>query len=218
MMKEQFYPVNMKLGGRRCAIVGGGHIALRRAKALVAAGAIVTVIAPQALPEIVDLSREGVIRWIVEPFTASHIVGMFLVVCATDDEAVNRAAAWSSKATGALVNMAAPPTELSDFTVPAQAGHGQLLLTVSTAGASPELSRVLCRELADNFAEVYGTWLDRLAPLRQEAQKKFSGSEVREIFWRSALDDEVMALVRQRKYDEAEARVKDAIARFRPQS
>ena len=53
---------------------------------------------------------------------------------------------------------------------------------------------------------------------RQEAQKKFSGSEVREIFWRSALDDEVMALVRQRKYDEAEARVKDAIARFRPQS
>mgnify|MGYP000863428212 CR=1 FL=1 len=218
MMKEQFYPVNMKLGGRRCAIVGGGHIALRRAKALVAAGAIVTVIAPQALPEIVDLSREGVIRWIAEPFTASHIVGMFLVVCATDDEAVNRAAAWSSKATGALVNMVAPPTELSDFTVPAQAGHGQLLLTVSTAGASPELSRVLCRELVDNFVEVYGTWLDRLAPLRQEAQKKFSGSEVREIFWRSALDDEVMALVRQRQYDEAEARVKDAIARFRPQS
>lgn len=218
MMNEQVYPVNLRLSGRRCAIVGGGHIALRRAKALLAAGAVVTVVAPKALPEIVDLSREGKLHWIPEAFTASHIVGMFLVVCATDDEAVNRAAAWSAKATGALVNMAASPTELSDFTVPAQAGHGQLLLTVSTAGASPELSRVLCRELADNFAEVYGTWLDRLAPLREEAKKKFSGSEVREIFWRSALDDEVMALVRARKYDEAEARVKDAITRFRPQS
>lgn len=217
-MSEQFYPVNMKLSGRRCAVVGGGHIALRRAKALRAAGAAVTVIAPKAVPEIVDLSREGEIKWIAEPFTASQIVGMFLVVCATDDEAVNRAAAWAAKAAGALVNMAAPPTTLSDFTVPAQAGHGQLLLTVSTGGSVPELSRVLCRELADNFVAVYGTWLDRLAPLRQEAQKKFSHSEVREIFWRSALDDEVMALVREQKYDEAEARVRDAISRFRPES
>lgn len=217
MMKEQVYPVNMKLSGRRCAIVGGGHVALRRAKALVAAEAVVTVIAPEAVPEIVDMAREGQLQWVKEGFTASQIVGMFLVVCATDDEAVNRAAAWSAKATGALVNMAAPPMELSDFTVPAQVGHGQLLFTVSTAGTSPELSRILCRELADNFADVYGTWLERLAPLRQEAQKKFSQSEVREIFWRSALDDEVMALVREKKYDEAEARVKDAIARFRPQ-
>ena len=57
MMKEQVYPVNLRLSGRRCAIVGGGHIALRRAKALLVAGAVVTVVAPKALPEIVDLSR-----------------------------------------------------------------------------------------------------------------------------------------------------------------
>ncbi len=218
MAKNATYPVNLRLEGHKCAVVGGGPVALRRIRSLLSSGAKVTVIAPEVADEIRTMADQRRITWIAEPFSATKIVGMFLVICATDDESANRAAAWASKATGALVNMAAPPTELSDFTVPARVEHGDLRITVSTNGGSPELSRVLGRELADQVVGVFGPWLDRLKPLREEAKKRLSDGEVRELFWRSALDETVMNLVRQGKYDEAEAMVRDAIGRFGTQS
>ena len=218
MSERKVYPVNLILKDRRCAVVGGGHIALRRARSLVEAGADVKVIAPEAVDMIKELDRAGVLKWVPKKFSATEIVGEFLVIAATDSEEVNHSVAWAAKATGALVNMAAPPTELSDFSVPARIEHGALMLTVSTSGKCPELSRVLSRELADTFADVYGSWLDRLIPIRDEALKTLSTSAVREIFWRTALDENVMQLVKENKLDEAEAKVKDAINRFRAES
>ena len=218
MSKRKMYPVNLILEGRRCAVVGGGHVALRRVRSLVEAGASVKVIAPEAVDMIKDLNSSGMIKWINRPVSATEIVGEFLVIAATDSEEVNRSVAWAAKATGALVNMAAPPLELSDFTVPGRVEHGKLIMTVSTGGTCPELSRFISRDLADNFAEVYGAWLDRLIPIREYAKEHLSSSAVREFFWRTVLDDAVMNLVREKKFDKAEAMVKNAINRFRAES
>ena len=218
MVAGRPYPVNLKLDGRKCAVVGGGPVALRRIRALLAAGAQVTVIAPEAAAEIRSLAAEGAVIWRAEAFSAPKIMGMFLVIIATDDEGVNRSAAWAAKATGALVNMAAPPLDLSDFTVPARLARGNLQITVSTDGGSPELSRALCRQLADEVAAVYAPWLERLVPLRREAKERFPGSAARQAFWRQAFSEEVLALVRGENYEEAEALVRDAIGRFGAES
>ena len=66
------------------------------------------------------------------------------------------------------------------------------------------------------FDDTYALWLDRLSILRNEAIAKLPTSDDREIFWRSALSDEVMELVKQKKYDEAEGIIRDAIDSFRP--
>ena len=139
-------------------------------------------------------------------------------MCATNDEAANRSAAWASKATGALVNMAAPPMELSDLTLPAKTERDGLLLTVSTNGASPELSRRIRQSMEADILEVYGPWLERLTPIRKEMRKKLEGHAQRQAFWREALNSEVMALVKEKKYDEAEALVRNAISRFGTES
>lgn len=211
-------PVNLKLAGRKCAVIGGGSVALRRVKTLLEAGAQVRVIAPEIDSELLKLTREENVEWIAEPFTASLVLGMFLVVCATNDEAANRSAAWASKATGALVNMAAPPMELSDLTLPAKTERDGLLLTVSTNGASPELSRRIRQSMEADILEVYGPWLERLTPIRKEMRKKLEGYAQRQAFWREALNSEVMALVKEKKYDEAEALVRNAISRFGTES
>ena len=211
-------PVNLKLAGRKCAVIGGGSVALRRVKTLLEAGAQVRVIAPEIDSELLKLTREENVEWIAEPFTASLVLGMFLVVCATNDEAANRSAAWASKATGALVNMAAPPMELSDLTLPAKTERDGLLLTVSTNGASPELSRRIRQSMEADILEVYGPWLERLAPIRKEMRKKLEEHAQRQAFWREALHSEVMALVKEKKYDEAEALVRNAISRFGTES
>lgn len=218
MMKaRKSYPALLWLTGREAAVVGGGRVALHRIEGLLDAGVKVRVIAPEAIEEIVNLVVEGRVKWIKEPFATSMIRGVSIVVCATDCPDVNRRAAWAAKSMGALVNMAAPPLELSDFTVPATVRRGDLLLATSTGGACPELSRRLRGEL-ESLAEIYAPWLEKLVPIREEIKERLDSSEARRAFWRDALSDEVMTLVREGKLEEAEARVKNAVDRSRAES
>jgi siroheme synthase (precorrin-2 oxidase/ferrochelatase) len=69
-----------------------------------------------------------------------------------------------------------------------------------------------------DILEVYGPWLERLTPIRKEMRKKLEGHAQRQAFWREALNSEVMALVKEKKYDEAEALVRNAISRFGTES
>ena len=57
------YPLNLELAGRSCAIIGGGQVACRKAKGLLAAGAQVTVIAPELTGSLQELARQGRISW-----------------------------------------------------------------------------------------------------------------------------------------------------------
>lgn len=207
------YPVVLRLAGREVCVVGGGRVAAHRVQGLLKAGARVRLIAPEAEETLQSLAAEDAIRWDRRPFSAPLLHGAAFVVCATDSEAVNRQAAWAAKAMGALVNMAAPPLELSDFTVPASVRRGDLLFSVSTGGASPALSHWLRGEIERSMADVYGPWLERLGPLRGEMKKRLAADGARRAFWRAALSDAVMALVREGRLEEAEAEVRDAVDR-----
>nr|MBO6295128.1 bifunctional precorrin-2 dehydrogenase/sirohydrochlorin ferrochelatase [Schwartzia sp. (in: firmicutes)] len=181
------------------------------------AGALIRVVAPEAIDGIVDLVAAGRIKWYKEPFTASMIQGASFVVCATDDPDVNRRAAWAAKSMGAMVNMAAPPLELSDFTVPASVRRGDLLFTVSTGGACPELSRQLRNDL-ESLGDICAPWLERLVPIREEIKDCFASAEERRDFWRRALSTDVMALVREGKLEKAEELVRNAVDCSRAES
>ena len=217
MNERNSYPALLWMTGKRACVVGGGAVALHRVEALLEAGAQVRVIAPEAVDGIEELVEKGRVKWHKEPFAASMLQGASVVICATDNPDVNRRAAWAAKSMGALVNMAAPPLELSDFTVPASVRRGALLLTTSTGGACPELSRKLRGEL-ESLADIYAPWLERLIPIRNEAKEEFASSEERREFWRNALSDEVMALVREGKLEEAEAKVRHAVDCSRTES
>lgn len=217
-MKERIpYPALLWLTGKCACVIGGGRVALHRVEALLEAGAQVRMIAPDADDELVELVTAGRIKWYKEAFAARMLQGASFVVCATNDEAVNRRAAWAAKSMGALVNMAAPPLELSDFTVPAAVRRDQLLFSVSTGGACPELSRRLRGEL-ETLADVYAPWLERLTPIRAEAREALASSDARRAFWREALSEEVMALVREGNLDKAEELVRHAVDRSRTES
>ena len=217
-MKERIpYPALLWMTGKCVCVIGGGRVALHRVKALLDAGAQVRIIAPDADDELVELVTAGRIKWYKEKFATSMLQGVSFVVCATNDEAVNRRAAWAAKSMGALVNMAAPPLELSDFTVPASVRRDKLLFSVSTGGACPELSRRLRGEL-ETLADVYEPWLERLVPVRAEVRELLSSSDARCAFWREALSEDVMALVREGNLDKAEELVRHAVDRSRTES
>lgn len=212
---EKWYPANLRLEGRVCTVVGGGTVAEHRVAGLLEVGAKVRVVAPEATAGLRRLAEDGAIELRQTRFAAPLLEGSFLVVCATDDASVNRAAAWVGKATGALVNMAAPPLELGDFAVPAVAHSGNLMVTVSTAGVSPELAHWLVAQLRGKVADVYAPWLERLEAIRAEARARVPNREERKRLWAAVMGDEVMALVRDGRYDEAEGMAHDAVANFR---
>lgn len=212
------YPLNLELEGRLCAVVGGGAVAERKVRSLLAAGARVVVIAPEAtsfLREAVSLAQ---LTWISRPYARGDMEELrpLLVFCATDSGEVNEAAASEAREVGALVNAARGP-ELSDFFVPASIHRGELLVTCSTGGLSPAFSRALREHLEAGLPEGLGEWLGVLSRLRAEVRRRVP-SEQRAALWRVALSGEVMGLVSQGEFKRAEAVVTNAIDSFGAQS
>ena len=89
--------------------------------------------------------------------------------------------------------------------MPAQVKRGALLLTVSTGGKSPVLAKRLRQELAKQYGEEYGEYLDIMDKVRREVKQKLATSKQRERFWRETIDENVLALLRQGRIEEAEA-------------
>ncbi|MDY6272833.1 MAG: NAD(P)-dependent oxidoreductase [Selenomonadaceae bacterium] len=87
------YAMNLEMKGRPCLVLGGGPVALRKARTLLRAEAAVTVAAPRLTEELADLAAAGRLRWRERCYEETMLAGMFLVVCATDDRAANEAAA-----------------------------------------------------------------------------------------------------------------------------
>lgn len=206
------YPINLELAGRKCVIVGGGEVAERKARTLLTAEAGVTVIAPKLTKGLTELAEAGQVDWYEMEFFGGMLkeIRPLLVFCATDEPAVNEQAAEEARSIGALVN-AATEQELTDFTVPASVRRENFLVTVSTGGVSPGLSRALRQELEREFPEAFGEWLERLAVLRQEVKEILADSRARQVFWREALSVCVLNLVRNGKLSQAEAEIRNAI-------
>ena len=101
-MVERRFPLFVNLAGRKVLLFGGGPVALRRARTLVAFGPDLTVIAPEPDPAFLSLP----VRLERRAYRPGELRGAFLVLAATDDEEVNRAIAAEARARGALANNA----------------------------------------------------------------------------------------------------------------
>lgn len=209
---SKLYPINLDLEGRRCVVVGGGAVAERKVRSLLQAGGQVTVVAPRLSRGLAELAGAGQLDWYEMGFVRGMLqeLSPALVFCASDDTEANELAAEEARAVGALVNAAAEP-ELTDFTVPASVRRGDFLVTVSTGGASPALSRALRQELEQEFPAAFGDWLKQLHALRHELQGRLPSAGARQEFWRQALSKNVLDLVRDGQLARAEAEIRNAI-------
>lgn len=89
MAIQDIYPTALRLLGRPVLVVGGGPVAARRAKGLLDAGALVTVVAPAATPALAELAAAGLLTWAPRPYRTSDVDGVWFVQTATGDAAVD---------------------------------------------------------------------------------------------------------------------------------
>jgi siroheme synthase-like protein len=166
MLETPFYISCLKLGGRRCLVVGGGDVGLEKVEGLLACGAAVTLIAPLAHPALEAMAAEGSISWERRPYAgASDLEQAFIVIAATSDSEVNIGVYEDAERRAMLVNVVDVPP-LCNFILPAIVRSGPLAIAISTAGASPALAKRMKREISELFGEEYA----RLAVILNDAR------------------------------------------------
>src|SRR5919201_6461096 len=165
MLDTPFYIACLRLTGRRCVVVGGGEVGLEKVEGLLACDGRVTLIAPDAVPELQELAAEGSIEWIRREYETGDLESTFIAVAATNHTDVNIAVYEDAERRAMLVNVVDVPP-LCNFILPAIVRTGPLAIAISTAGASPALAKRIKREIAAEFGEPYA----RLAVLLNDAR------------------------------------------------
>jgi precorrin-2 dehydrogenase len=148
------YPIGLRLAGRRCLVVGGGRVALRKVRGLLEGGARVTVVAPAMEEGLCKLGCGAQVDLLERGFEEADLGGAVLVIAATDDEALNRRVQAASERLGVLCNVADVP-DLCDFFLPSVVRRGSLQITISTDGKAPALASALRRILEGEIGAEY---------------------------------------------------------------
>jgi precorrin-2 dehydrogenase/sirohydrochlorin ferrochelatase len=201
------YPVNLVLAGRRCLVVGGGHVAARKAAGLRACGAHVHVVATRVGPEVRAL--DGV-TWEERPYRTGEVAeGWRLAVAATDDAAVNAEVFRDGEAAGVWVNSADDPAS-SSFTLPSVVRRGPVMVAISTGGRSPALATWLKRQVEAWLGPEYEVLVDLLSDEREALRD--AGRSTEGFDWQKALDSDMLELIRAGKVQEARERLQACLS------
>ncbi len=171
-MSEPLYPVALRLRDRPVLLVGGGPVAARKARRLLACGARITLVAPEAVGELVDAADRGSLRWLRRPFAPGDARGAELVFAATGAAEVDEEVARAAREAGAWLN-GADGSVWSDLHLPALLRLGDLTVAVSTGGAAPGFAATLVEELRRWLPPGVGDYVELLRQLRAELRRSW---------------------------------------------
>jgi len=163
--KHALFPIFLKLASRRCLVLGAGKTAEEKIPTLLACGAAVTVVAPEATPKIKRWAGDEKLYWSKKRFESPDLDGIFLAVIATSSKTVNRAAFQEAQQRGILCNVVRDRS-YCDFYYPAVVRRGPLQIAISTAGHSGALAQRLREELERQFGPEWENWLRWLGEVR----------------------------------------------------
>lgn len=209
MTQNVGYPLTLRIAGLRCVVVGGGAVAARKVRGLIASGADLLVVAPEIGPELAALAEHGTIRVKRRAFEPSDLDGALLAFAATDDRAVNEAVVRAAQARGTIVNVADDPAACN-FTVPAVVRRGDVTLAISTGGRSPAFARFLREQLEVWLTDARCALLDLAAELRRELQA--AGITIDSHLWQVALaDEDALAALAKGDRESAHSRLREIL-------
>ena len=174
----KYYPILLNLKNKKSVVIGGGSVARRKAVSLLKAGSCVCVISPRLCPGLKRLREQKRISWINSSYKKTHLKGAFLAIAATPDKAINTKISQDARKSGILIN-AVDAEDLSDFIVPSSISKGGLILSVSTSGQAPCLSKRMRRDIERLLVPEYARFLKILEGIRRELKAKCSDPKLR---------------------------------------
>ena len=207
----KYLPLMHNFSGCRCLVVGGGKVALRRAKRVMDAGGTVDVIAIDPLPEIYGLIEQGAGKVESRAYVAEDLTRAYhLVVAATDVKAINRQIAADCHRQSILVNVV-DDSSLCDVVFPIVIDRNPAQIAISSGSASPQFSRLLRDRINTFVPHGYGRLARLFGKYRRRVNKKIPAIRDRRVFWNRVVHGYIAEGALSGNYDLAESQLKSAM-------
>lgn len=206
----RLFPLFADLQARLVLVVGGGVVAERKIKSLLASGARVRVGALEAGDALQELARQGKIELLLGPFDPVWLDGAWLVVAATDDRELNRHIAGLAGEKKRFINVVDDP-ELSSFQVPSIVDRSPLTIAISSAGSAPVLARRVRERIESLFDHTLGSLATLAAGYRQAIRQARPDLRRRREFYDWLLDGPVADALRKRQPSQAQQLLEDEL-------
>ncbi|MFH7809809.1 siroheme synthase CysG [Acinetobacter sp. BSP-153] len=209
------FPISLKLQQQPCLIVGGGHIAYRKAVLLHKAGAVIHIIAPDIDANLLQLVEESQGQYIQALYPAQIQLNDYrLVIAATDDYAVNTQVFEDCEALKILVNSVDDPPHCR-FMVPAIVDRSPLVISVASNGTSPVLSRQIRTQLETSIPHGMGKLAEFSGKWRAAVKAKISSPDERRVFWEDLYASPLKEQVFHDNLAEADRLIEQALAEWK---
>lgn len=208
----EYLPLFFQLRGRRVLLVGGGSVAVRKARLLVRAGAEVTCVAPAVESDLEALLATTGGGWLEARYAEHHLAGVSLVVAATPDGEVNRQVAADAVSREVPINVVDCP-ELCTFIFPAIVDRSPLVIGISSSATSPVLARLVRSRIEAMIPAAYGRLAAFTGRFRDAVKAATSSEGARRRFWEGMVGGRAGELVLAGREAEAEALLQEALSR-----
>lgn len=181
----KYYPALLDLKGKKCLVVGGGHVAYRKTCSLLKAGARVSIVSPVLTKSLMHISKRKRIFHIKSEYHKKFLKNAFLIIAATNKKEVNLKISKDAHALGMLVNVVDAP-DLSNFIMPAVLSNRDLIISISTSGKAPVLSKKIKEDLK-KLIPGYAKMVRPLASIRRKLKLKYPNAGLRKSILRTCL-------------------------------
>lgn len=209
------FPISLKLQQQRCLIVGGGHIALRKATLLAKAGAIIDIVAPEIEEQLLQLVATTNGQHFVEVFSEKFLSTPYrLVIAATNDPQVNKTVFEQCEVRHLLVN-SVDDIPHCRFMVPAIIDRSPLVISVASNGTSPVLSRQIRTQLETSIPHGMGKLAEFSGKWRNQVKEKISNPDERRIFWENLYASPLKEQVFNDNLDAADSMLEQALQEWK---
>ncbi len=203
-------PLFHNLNGRRCVMVGGGSVALRKIRPLIEVGAKVEIIAPEINTAIIDLAEKHSLCLYQRKFNNDDLEGAALVIAATDDKQLNKQVSEQAQKLNIPVNVVDQP-ELCSVVFPSIVDRSPVQIAISSGGTAPVLARMLRTRLESLIPSGYGFLAQLAGKFRQQVKEKITDANSRKAFWEDVFSGDISELVFSNKHNVAENKLQEKL-------
>ncbi len=187
-------PLFLNVDQKPCVVVGGGRIACRKTKSLLAAGAKVTIVSPQIKPYIQQQTSAGRLTHINASYPSNEfskeLANATLVLACTNSIETNAAIAADAKKAKVLSNIADNPSA-GDFLLPSIVDRDPLTIAISSGGASPIMTRLIKQRIEAFIPQGMASLAQLAGEYRQAVRQKLTKLPAQRRFWENVFDGEV---------------------------
>jgi precorrin-2 dehydrogenase / sirohydrochlorin ferrochelatase len=204
----KYYPIYVNIEDKDCIVIGGGDVGERKVLRLLDCGARVTVVSEILTPALQVLRDERRIRSIHASYEPGQVEDAFLVIGATDQDAVNERIAADCRQKGVMVNIVDDP-DRCDFILPSLCEQGDLSIAISTGGKSPALAKKIRRELERTYGPEYALLLNIMGDLRGIVKAAGRPSDDNRNLFENLLQSPILEAIRHEQWERVRQIIRD---------